>query len=213
MEVRGLARAVLVGTAAVALGALSAAAQNVTYSSFGSFTGAGCTAPPAPGTGPANSCTQGTFTLTFVNAGSNTYSAPTNVDLGSFSVTCSGCGATQITSPSFSGISFTLQVSQTAPTGGSGTYTGSLTGFVGWNPITSSLVWMPAGSTITIGPVTYSLIVDNTGNIVINAPTTDQTPNLTAVKAAIVATPEPSTVALMATGLFGLIPVIRRRRR
>jgi hypothetical protein len=84
---------------------------------------------------------------------------------------------------------------------------------VGWNPITSSLVWMPGTSTITIGPVTYSLIVDNTGNIVINAPTTDQTPNLTAVKASIVATPEPSTVALMATGLFGLIPVIRRRRR
>jgi hypothetical protein len=67
---------------------------------------------------------------------------------------------------------------------------------------------------VTIGGVTYTLTVDNNGKIKINAPTTDQAPNLTAVKADIVAStvPEPSTVALMATGLFGLIPVIRRRR-
>lgn len=203
MGVRGLARAVLVGTAAVALGAIPASAQLVTFSTVGTFTGASCV---------ANVCTVAPFSLTFVNAGSNTYLAPTNVDLGSFSVTCAGCTTTPVAS-AFSGITFTLQVAQTAPTAGAQTYTGSVTGSLGWNPITSSLVWMPGTSTITIGSVTYSLIVDNTGNIVINAPTTDQTPNLTAVKASIVATPEPSTVALMATGLFGLIPVIRRRRR
>lgn len=203
MGVRGLARAVLVGTAAVALGAIPAAAQTVTFSTVGTFTGASCV---------ANVCTMPPFSLTFVNAGSNTYLAPTNVDLGSFQVTCVGCSTAPLSS-TFSGIVFTLQVSQSVPSGGTGTYTGSVAGNIGWNPITSSLVWSPGTSKITIGLVTYTLIVDNTGNIVINAPTTDQAPNLTAVKASIVATPEPSTVALMATGLFGLIPVIRRRRR
>jgi hypothetical protein len=204
MGVRGLARAVLVGAATVALGTLPAAAQNVTFSTTGLLTGGTCV---------ANSCTVGAFTLTFVNAGSNLYGAPTNVDLGSFSTTCAGCtvGGPVLTS-AFSGITFTLQINQTTPSAGTGSYTGTVSGTLGYNPITSSLVWIPATSVITIDGVTYALIVDNTGNIVINAPTTDQTPNLTAVKAHISAVPEPSTVALMATGLFGLIPVVRRRR-
>jgi hypothetical protein len=210
MGVRGLARAVLVSTVAVALGSLPAAAQNVTFSTSGTLTGASCV---------ANVCTAAPFTLSFVNAGSNTYGAPTNVDLGSFSTTCTGCtfgagGAQNVTS-AFSGILFTLQINQTAPSSGNNTFSGQVSGSLGYNPITSTLVWMPTTSTITIGAVTYALIIDNTGNIVINAPTTDQTPNLTGVKAHITSTtvtPEPSTVALMATGLFGLVPAVRRRR-
>lgn len=208
MGVRGLARAVMVGTAAMALGSLSLAAQNVTFSTAGIFAGAGCVANVCTGVPTSGT---GVFTLSFVNAGSNTYGAPTTVDLGSFSTTCTGCGGT-LTSASFSGITFTLQINQTAPTAGNGSYTGNVTGSLGWNPITSSLVWMPTTSVVTIGAVTYTLVVDNSGNIKINAPTADQTPNITAVKADISAVPEPSTVALMATGLFGLIPVIRRRR-
>jgi hypothetical protein len=194
----------------VAFGSLSAAAQNVTYFTTGTFAGAGCAGNICTGTPTSGS---GVFTLTFVNAGSNTYGAPTTVDLGSFSTSCAGCGGT-LTSASFSGITFTLLITQTAPTAGTGSFSDGVTGSLGWNPITSSLVWMPATTVLTIGGVTYTLTVDNSGNIKINAPTADQAPNLTAVKADIVAStvPEPSTVALMATGLFGLIPVIRRRR-
>jgi hypothetical protein len=60
--------------------------------------------------------------------------------------------------------------------------------------------------------VNYALVVDNTGNFNIEAPGA-QNPNETVVKAFVTTTPEPSTVALMATGMFGLIPVIRRRRK
>jgi hypothetical protein len=59
----------------------------------------------------------------------------------------------------------------------------------------------------------YQIVVDNTGNFNIEAPLSTQNPNATVVKAFVTTTPEPSTVALMATGFLGLIPMLRRRRR
>jgi hypothetical protein len=111
------------------------------------------------------------------------------------------------------GVTFTLTITQTTPSGGTGTFTGAVAGAFTFSPTTSTMKWTPTTSTIQIGTVTYSLVTDNTGNINIVAPATGFNPNLTNVKANIVATPEPSTVALMATGIFGLVPLIRRRRR
>src|SRR5438105_15847119 len=56
MGVRGLARAVLAGTVAIALGSLPVAAQTVTYQTSGAFSGTGCTAV---------SCVFGGFTLSY----------------------------------------------------------------------------------------------------------------------------------------------------
>jgi hypothetical protein len=199
----GLARAALVGAAAVVLGSISGLAQTVTFSTTGTFAGDGCS-PTA--------CPFGPFTLTFVNAGSNSYGAPTDVDLGSFSTVCPACTTVPATAIA-AGVQFTLTINQTTPTGGTGAFVDGITGSLGYNPITSTLVWSPITTSLTIAGVTYKLITDNTGNIVINAPTGDQNPNLTAVKATITTTPEPSTAALMAAGLLVLVPAVRRRRK
>ena len=85
MGVRKLARAGLVAAAAVALGALPASAQNLTFSTTGTFSG---------GSGGtvciATSCTSGGFTLSFSDAPAAGYLAPTLLDLGQFVVTAAG---------------------------------------------------------------------------------------------------------------------------
>jgi hypothetical protein len=202
MGVRGIARAALIGTTALALGSLPAAAQDVAFSTTGAFSGA-CT-------GTSCSFLPG-FTLSFVPVGSNGFFSGSLVDLGTFNTSCSlsSCALTNFPS----GVTFTLTINQTIPSAGSNQVIGTVSGTLAFNPTFSSLIWTPAPSTFSIGTANYTLVVDNTGNFNIEAPTTDANPNASVVKAFVTTTPEPSTVALMATGMFGLIPVVRRRRK
>jgi len=200
-------KAVLLGAAAVAMGYAPMLAQTVTFSTAGSFGGAaGCV---------ASGCTFGNYTLTYVGAASTAYASPSLVDLGSFSATCTAtvpngtnCGTSSIPA----GATFTLTVTQTTPGSGTQSFTGTVAGAFTFDPSQSSMKWTPSSSVLTIAGVVYTLVTDNSGNINIVAPNPGANPNLTTVKANIVASPEPSTVALMATGIFGLVPLIRRRR-
>ena len=201
MGVRGLARAALIGTTALALGSLPAAAQDVAFSTTGAFSGA-CT---------GTSCAFGGFTLQFVPVGSNGFFSGSLVDLGTFNSSCSLSSCPLTNFPS--GVTFTLTINQTIPSAGSNQVLGTVSGTLAFNPSFSSLIWTPAPNTFSIGTANYTLVVDNTGNFNIEAPTTDANPNASVVKAFVTTTPEPSTVALMATGMFGLIPVVRRRRK
>jgi hypothetical protein len=201
MGVRGIARAALIGTAALALGSLPAAAQTVTFSTTGAFSGA------CAGT----SCAFGGFTLSFVPVGSNTFLSGSLVDLGTFNSSCSLTTCPQTSFPA--GVTFTLTINQTVPSAGTGNFAGTISGSLAFNPSFSNLIWTPSPNNLNIGIANYQLVVDNTGNFNINAPTGDANPNATVVKAFVSTVPEPSTVALMATGMFGLIPVIRRRRK
>jgi hypothetical protein len=208
MAGRRIARAVLIAGTAVALGSLPIAAQTVTFSTAGAFSGA-CTGA---------TCAFGGFTLTFTPVGSNTFTNGSLVDLGSFNTQCVTC--TPGSMQSFpAGVTFTLTVNQTSPSAGSGAFAGTVSGSLAFNPSFSSLIWTPSPSSLTLGLAgltgTYAIVLDNTGNFNIAPPTTDANPNPTVVKALITTpttVPEPSTVALTATGLLGLIPVIRRRR-
>ena len=201
-------KAVLLGAAAVAMGSAPMMAQVVTFSTAGSFGGAaGCVTA---------SCTFGNYTLSYVGASSTAYASPSLVDLGSFSATCTSVPANGTNCGSASvpvGATFTLTVTQTTPGGGTQSFTGNLAGSFTFDPTQSTMKWTPNSGVLTIAGVVYTLVTDNTGNINIVAPNPGANPNLTTVKANVVASPEPSTVALMATGIFGLVPLIRRRRK
>ena len=217
---RILSRAALVGAAALALGALPAAAQQVTFSTIGSFSGAGCSAFVSP---TPNTCTEaGGWTITFLNGGGNIL-APSGVDLGQFSVACTLASCSP-PSAIAAGTTFNLMISQTNPSSGTASFSGTLSGNIGFNPDNSTLTWRTTGGVVTIGSTTYTLVTDNFGtcsgvtNCINIAPpnsgSNPANPNTTTIKAFVV-TPEPSTIALMATGIFGLVPVavFRRRRR
>lgn len=203
---RILSRAALVGAATIALGALPALSQTVTYTTTGSFSGASCAGTPT-------NCNFGSFTLTY-QGGGGSFLNGSLVDLGQFMIQCTtaSCGMTDLPA----GTTFTLTINQTAPSGGSGSFTQqTFTGSVAFNPDFSSLKWTPTQGSVTIGLTTYTLVTDNTGGINIAGPSSSsgQNPNTTVVKAFVNVTPEPSSIALMATGIVGLVPLARRRRR
>jgi hypothetical protein len=201
MGVRGIARAALIGTAALALGSIPAAAQDVAFSTTGAFSGA-CT---------GTTCAFGGFTLSFVPVGSNGFFSGSLVDLGTFNSSCSLSTCPLTNFPA--GVTFTLTINQTIPSAGTGNFAGTISGQLAFNPNFSSLIWTPTPNSLGIGLVNYALVVDNTGNFNIEGPSAESNPNASVVKAFVTVTPEPSTVALMATGMFGLIPVVRRRRK
>jgi len=216
MALRNLARAAMIGTAAMTLAATPASAQLVTFSTTGSFSGGSCI---------SSFCAFGGYVLTWSGVNSTSWLPPADVSLGNFGLTCYGSGC--LGGNILGGSTFMLTINQSGPNPGSGTISGSL----GWDATSHTLSWTPDQSSVTIGNTTYGLTEDGTGCalhhdnpcIDINRPQGLFVTSFTTVHDDIVggdggggdvtSTPEPATLALMATGLFGLVPVARLRRK
>lgn len=213
MQVVSLVRVVVASSIAAALCAAPVSAQSTfNYFTTGQFTSSTSTCNSA--TAASTTCMwpgSGGLSLTFTGnpTGPFGYLTGTQLTYGVFST--GGTGAmTSLPSDAM----FRLVINQVDPTTGSASVVGSIGGQLASGPggAFSSLFWRPTTNTVTIGGVRYTL--EGSQGMPLDSLTIGAVFNTSVNGHGYVSTvPEPSSVALLGSGLLALVPLARRRRR
>jgi hypothetical protein len=152
-------------------------------------------------------------TLVFTPNASSDSGFPSNINYGSFLLTCVTCSVSQDTF--FSAFTFDLVISDTTD-GGTGEFVGSSSGgTVSSNSSTIDISWVP----LQLGPGTENALTNsfgptifgNTGMTPIVAPNSGTPQGVTTVQGTINSAPESSTLLSFGGGLIALGAIGRKR--